>query len=41
MRRGQDLDLWIRLAHRGFGIAYQRVLLIARIVLPDGCRPIR
>ena len=36
MRRGQDFDLWIRLAHRGFRIAYQRVPLIERIVLPDG-----
>jgi glycosyltransferase involved in cell wall biosynthesis len=36
MRRGQDFDLWIRLAHRGLRIAYQRVPLIERIVLPDG-----
>jgi glycosyltransferase involved in cell wall biosynthesis len=36
LRRGQDFDLWIRLAHRGCKIAYQRVPLIERNVRPDG-----
>jgi glycosyltransferase involved in cell wall biosynthesis len=36
LRRGQDFDLWLRLAHRGTRIEYQRVTLIERIVRPDG-----
>jgi glycosyltransferase involved in cell wall biosynthesis len=36
LRRGQDFDLWLRLAHKGTQIAYQREALIERIVLADG-----
>jgi glycosyltransferase involved in cell wall biosynthesis len=36
LRRGQDFDLWLRLAHRGVQIAYQREALIERIVRADG-----
>ena len=36
LRRGQDFDLWLRLAHRGTNIAYQREPLIERIVRADG-----
>jgi glycosyltransferase involved in cell wall biosynthesis len=36
LRRGQDFDLWLRLAHRGVRIDYQRTPLIERIVLADG-----
>jgi hypothetical protein len=30
LRRGQDADLWLRLAHRGHRIAFQRRVLIER-----------
>ena len=36
LRRGQDFDLWLRLAHRGCRIEYQRLPLIERIVRADG-----
>jgi hypothetical protein len=36
LRRGQDFDLWLRLAQRGVRIAYQRHAMIERIVLADG-----
>lgn len=36
LRRGQDFDLWLRLAHRGARIEYQREPLIERIVRADG-----
>ncbi|MGH9309690.1 MAG: glycosyltransferase family 2 protein [Vicinamibacterales bacterium] len=36
LRRGQDFDLWLRLAHGGAHIFYQREPLIERIVLADG-----
>lgn len=36
LRRGQDFDLWLRLAHGGVRIAYQREPLIERIVRADG-----
>jgi glycosyltransferase involved in cell wall biosynthesis len=36
LRRGQDFDLWLRLAHRGCRIEYQRIALIERVVLADG-----
>jgi glycosyltransferase involved in cell wall biosynthesis len=36
LRRGQDCDLWLRLAHRGVRIAYQRHALTERVVLADG-----
>jgi len=36
IRRGQDFDLWLRLAHQGTRIEYQREPLIERIVRRDG-----
>jgi glycosyltransferase involved in cell wall biosynthesis len=36
LRRGQDFDLWLRLAHAGCRIHYQREALIERIVRADG-----
>jgi glycosyltransferase involved in cell wall biosynthesis len=36
LRRGQDFDLWVRLAHRGCRIEYQRRPLIERVVRADG-----
>ena len=36
LRRGQDFDLWLRLAHMGARIEYQRDALIERVVLADG-----
>jgi glycosyltransferase involved in cell wall biosynthesis len=36
LRRGQDFDLWLRIAHLGGRIAYQREPLIERKVLADG-----
>lgn len=36
LRRGQDFDLWLRLAHRGARIEYQPEPLIERIVRADG-----
>jgi predicted RNA polymerase sigma factor len=39
MRRGQDCDLWLRLAHAGARIDDQRDALIERVVLADGLSP--
>ena len=36
LRRGQDFDLWLRLAHAGARIEYQRQPLVERIVRADG-----
>jgi glycosyltransferase involved in cell wall biosynthesis len=36
LRRGQDFDLWLRLAHLGARIGYRRDVLIDRHVLADG-----
>jgi glycosyltransferase involved in cell wall biosynthesis len=36
LRRGQDFDLWARLAHHGARIEYQREPLVDRMVLADG-----
>jgi glycosyltransferase involved in cell wall biosynthesis len=36
LRRGQDFDLWLRLAHAGTRIEYQRETLMERIVRADG-----
>lgn len=36
LRRGQDFDLWLRLAHRGAAICYQRHALVERFVRADG-----
>ncbi|MGH9369931.1 MAG: glycosyltransferase family 2 protein [Vicinamibacterales bacterium] len=36
LRRGQDFDLWLRLAHRGARIDYQREALVERVVRADG-----
>jgi glycosyltransferase involved in cell wall biosynthesis len=36
LRRGQDFDLWLRLAHQGARIEYQREALMERVVRPDG-----
>ena len=36
LRRGQDFDLWVRLAHQGTRIEYQREPLVERIVRADG-----
>jgi hypothetical protein len=36
LRRGQDFDLWVRLAHHGVRIGYQREPLVDRRVLADG-----
>jgi glycosyltransferase involved in cell wall biosynthesis len=36
LRRGQDFDLWLRLAHQGTRIEYQREPLIERVVRADG-----
>ena len=36
LRRGQDFDLWLRLAHRGATIQYQRQVLAERRVRADG-----
>jgi glycosyltransferase involved in cell wall biosynthesis len=36
LRRGQDVDLWLRLAHQGARIEYQREVLIERVVRADG-----
>jgi glycosyltransferase involved in cell wall biosynthesis len=36
LRRGQDFDLWVRMAHLGTRIDYQREPLIERNVLADG-----
>jgi len=35
LRRGQDFDLWLRLALRGASIAYQRAVLAERRARPD------
>jgi glycosyltransferase involved in cell wall biosynthesis len=36
LRRGQDFDLWLRLAHRGVPMAFQRVVLAERRVRANG-----
>jgi glycosyltransferase involved in cell wall biosynthesis len=36
LRRGQDFDLWLRLAHRGARIGYQAEPLVERVVLASG-----
>jgi glycosyltransferase involved in cell wall biosynthesis len=36
IRRGHDFDLWVRIAHCGFRIEYQRVVLAERRVRADG-----
>src|SRR5205085_10879678 len=36
LRRGQDFDLWLRLAHAGFRIEYQRKVLLERRVRTTG-----
>lgn len=36
LRRGQDFDLWVRVAQRGCRIDYQRQPLIERVVRADG-----
>ncbi len=36
IRRGQDFDLWLRLAHRGAAIHYQRHVLAERCVHAEG-----
>ena len=36
LRRGQDFDLWLRLAFRGVRMAYQRVVLAERRARADG-----
>jgi hypothetical protein len=36
IRRGQDFDLWLRLAARGVGMAYQRTVLAERRVRASG-----
>jgi hypothetical protein len=36
IRRGQDFDLWLRLAHRGAAIHYQRDVLAERCVHLEG-----
>jgi glycosyltransferase involved in cell wall biosynthesis len=37
LRRGQDFDLWIRLAHRGYRLEYQRKVLVERSERSSGC----
>jgi hypothetical protein len=36
LRRGQDFDLWMRLALRGVRMCYQQIVLAERRVRPDG-----
>jgi hypothetical protein len=36
LRRGQDFDLWLRLAHRSVAMAYQQVVLAERRVRSNG-----
>jgi glycosyltransferase involved in cell wall biosynthesis len=35
LRRGHDFDLWVRLAHRGARLSYQRKVLISHRIRPD------
>jgi glycosyltransferase involved in cell wall biosynthesis len=36
LRRGQDFDLWVRMAHLGARIDYRREVLVNRTVMADG-----
>lgn len=36
LRRGQDFELWLRLAHRGASLAYQPIVLAERRARTDG-----